>query len=190
MQVFSPTAPDLRGGSPLPANRVIHWGEFFADIPLVDTDGNIINLSRRVDTLISSSLFVLPIPGAGSGRIERAGLPEHVPSRVLRPAVRTDGGGGAGAAGAQSGDARGRTRFRRRHSAVVLHPVGVGADGRRHTRRAGGSVIIAAGFEAAIKNGDTMTKGRTDGTQLAALRGPDGLMTVSDLFVFAGVASR
>ncbi|HEX6681568.1 MAG TPA: peroxidase family protein, partial [Candidatus Limnocylindrales bacterium] len=62
VQVFSTTAPDLRGGSPLPANRVIQWGEFFADIPIVDTDGNPINVSRRIDTLISSGLFVLPIP--------------------------------------------------------------------------------------------------------------------------------
>lgn len=63
IQVFSLTAPDLRGGRQLPAGRQIEWGNFVAELADPnDTDGQ--NISRKIDTLISSSLFVLPIPGA------------------------------------------------------------------------------------------------------------------------------
>lgn len=63
IQVFSLTAPDLRGGRQLPAGRQIEWGNFVPELTdPADTDG--VNLSRKIDTLISSSLFVLPIPGA------------------------------------------------------------------------------------------------------------------------------
>lgn len=63
IQVFSLTAPDLRGGRQLPAGRQIDWGNFVPELTRPeDADG--VNLSRKIDTLISSSLFVLPIPGA------------------------------------------------------------------------------------------------------------------------------
>jgi len=190
VQVFSATAPDLRGGSALPANRVIHWGEFFADIPLVDTDGNIINIGRRIDTLISSGLFVLPIPGAeatGSNVLAFRNMSRSVfyalPSGqsvaaelglpVISPATLNLG------PGFETGTPLWYyvlAESQQVENGTHLGPVG--------------STIVAAGFKAAVKNGDTMTKGRTDGTQLALLRGPDGTMTVSDLLVFAGVASR
>jgi len=63
IQVFSATQPDLRGGRQLPAGRQIAWGNFVAELADPnDTDGQ--NISRKIDPLISSSLFVLPIPGA------------------------------------------------------------------------------------------------------------------------------
>ena len=83
-QVFSFTLPDLRGGRPLESNRQIDWRMFF------DVDGGATpagqNVSRKLDTLISSALFQLPIPGAeasGSNvlafrnmvRADRYGLP-------------------------------------------------------------------------------------------------------------------
>lgn len=63
IQVFSLTAPDLRGGRQLPAGRQINWGNFVPELTAPD-DKDGVNLSRKIDTLISSSLFVLPIPGA------------------------------------------------------------------------------------------------------------------------------
>jgi Animal haem peroxidase len=66
IQVFSLTAPDLRGGRNLPAGRQIDWGNFVHELSRPDnlTPVSHVNQSRKIDTLISSSLFVLPIPGA------------------------------------------------------------------------------------------------------------------------------
>jgi len=66
VQVFSLTAPDLRGGRNLPAGRQIDWGNFVHELSRLDnlTPVSHVNQSRKIDTLISSSLFVLPIPGA------------------------------------------------------------------------------------------------------------------------------
>jgi len=66
IQVFSATAPDLRGGRPLLAGRQIDWGNFVPELTRADntTPVSHVNISRKIDTLISSSLFVLPIPGA------------------------------------------------------------------------------------------------------------------------------
>jgi hypothetical protein len=65
IQVFSPATPpvDLRGGrpiAPLVPDRVIFWPNF------LDVDGfpPAVNISRKIDTLLSSGLFNLPIPGA------------------------------------------------------------------------------------------------------------------------------
>jgi hypothetical protein len=61
IDVFSFTAPDLRGGRLLPGNRQIAWGNFFAELSApADLDG--INHSRKIDTLISLPLFQLAIP--------------------------------------------------------------------------------------------------------------------------------
>jgi hypothetical protein len=66
IQVFSATLPDLRGGRQLPAGRQIDWGNFVHELSRPDnlTPVSHVNQSRKIDTLISSSLFVLPIPGA------------------------------------------------------------------------------------------------------------------------------
>lgn len=60
IQVFNPTAPDdLRGGRPIVPAHVIFWRNF------LDVDGVApANISRKIDTLLSSGLFTLPIPGA------------------------------------------------------------------------------------------------------------------------------
>jgi hypothetical protein len=63
IQVFSATAPDLRGGRQLPAGRQIDWGNFVAELSRPDNAAHL-NISRKIDPLISTSLFVLPIPGA------------------------------------------------------------------------------------------------------------------------------
>lgn len=190
VQVFSLTAPDLRGGSPLPANRVIHWGEFFSDIPLVDTDGNIINISRRVDTLISSSLFVLPIPGAeasGSNvlafrNMSRSGfynmpsgqaVAKYLGLPVIFPVSLNTGPAFTG-------------------GTPLWYYILAESEITQNGERVGavGSAIITAGFKAALANGEKAVKGKADPAQVALLRGPDGKMTVSDVFVFGGVASR
>jgi hypothetical protein len=61
IQVFSFTQPDLRGGRELPAGRQIDWGNFVDALKRTDNVAHF-NHSRDVDTLISSSLFQLPIP--------------------------------------------------------------------------------------------------------------------------------
>jgi hypothetical protein len=61
IQVFSFTQPDLRGGRNLPAGRQIDWGNFVDALERTDNVAHF-NHSRDIDTLISSSLFQLPIP--------------------------------------------------------------------------------------------------------------------------------
>jgi hypothetical protein len=63
IQVFHPTLPDLRGGRPIEPDRVIFWPNFLN----VDGLPPAVNISRKIDTLLSSGLFNLPIPGAEAG---------------------------------------------------------------------------------------------------------------------------
>lgn len=190
VQVFSATAPDLRGGSPLPANRVIDWGEFFSDIPITDTDGNPINVGRRIDTLISSGLFVLPIPGAeatGSNVLAFRNMSRAVfydmPSgqsvaASLKLPVITPESLNLGP-GFETGT-------------PLWYYILAESEQKENGERVGptGSTIIAAGFAAAAVNGVASTPGRVRLIQLGELAGQDHRMTVSDLFVFAGVAKR
>lgn len=65
IDVFSldPAVDTLMGGRPIVANHEIEWGNFFPELAEEgDVDGG--NHSRKIDTLISASLFQLPIPGA------------------------------------------------------------------------------------------------------------------------------
>lgn len=74
VQVFNPRfnppdVDDLRGGRPITADHVIFWPNFI-NVDGVTPTGPTgpINISRKIDTLLSSGLFNLPIPGAeGSG---------------------------------------------------------------------------------------------------------------------------
>jgi Animal haem peroxidase len=97
IQVFHPAEPDLRGGRPIAADRVIFWPNFLN----VDGLTPAVNISRKIDTLLSSGLFNLPIPGAeASGtailakrNIQRAreyGLPsgQAVAKRLGLPALK------------------------------------------------------------------------------------------------------
>ena len=108
LQVFNNTPGDLHGGRPLTPDKVIFWPNFLHvdGIPPTGKDaagnptGFPANMSRKIDTLLSSGLFLLPIPGAapaGSAilarrNIQRArayGLPSgqavaaHLGARVL-----------------------------------------------------------------------------------------------------------
>ena len=56
--------PDLRGGRQLPANLIIDFDNFFAELP---QDSGPLLIGRAIDTKISASLFELPIPGAEGG---------------------------------------------------------------------------------------------------------------------------
>ena len=61
VQVFNPSAPDdLRGGRPIASDHVIFWPNFLS----VDGLAPAVNISRKIDTLLSAGLFTLPIPGA------------------------------------------------------------------------------------------------------------------------------
>jgi hypothetical protein len=63
VQVFNGTEGDLSGGRPIPANRRIHWPNF------VQIEGfpAPINISRKIDALLSRGLFQLPVPAAIPG---------------------------------------------------------------------------------------------------------------------------
>jgi hypothetical protein len=66
LQVFSLTAPnaDLHGSRELQADRQIDWGMFTDEFPKpAGCEANDRNIQRKFDTLISASLFRLPIPG-------------------------------------------------------------------------------------------------------------------------------
>lgn len=65
VQVFAASGEDLRGGRQLDAGRQIDWGLFVAELTRPDNVGKV-NISRKIDPLISSSLFLLPIPGAAA----------------------------------------------------------------------------------------------------------------------------
>jgi hypothetical protein len=64
IQVFNLAGNDLHGGRPLPAGRQIDWGQFLTALrrPADNTDAKF-NFPRMIDTLISKSLFALPIGG-------------------------------------------------------------------------------------------------------------------------------
>ena len=64
VQVFNGTAGDLHGGRPIAENRIIFWPNFL-DVDGVPSTGPA-NISRKIDSLLSSGLFTLPIPGAES----------------------------------------------------------------------------------------------------------------------------
>ncbi len=64
IQVFNNTLPDLRGGRPITPDRVIFWPNFLSIDGQPPTGQPVANISRKIDTLLSSGLFFLPIPGA------------------------------------------------------------------------------------------------------------------------------
>lgn len=66
-QVFNGTN-DLRGARPLPAGNIIQWSNFF-EVPGTANPQPPVNVSRKIDTLLSSGLFTLPsnaIPSGGT----------------------------------------------------------------------------------------------------------------------------
>jgi Animal haem peroxidase len=59
VQVFNGTDADLHGGRPITPDHLIFWPNFLPGPGLI-------NISRKIDTLLSAGLFFLPIPGAES----------------------------------------------------------------------------------------------------------------------------
>jgi Animal haem peroxidase len=59
IQVFNPPNDDLHGGRPVASDHIIFWPNF---LPIGGQPAA--NISRKIDTLLSSGLFTLPIPGA------------------------------------------------------------------------------------------------------------------------------
>ncbi len=68
VQVFNNTAADLHGGRPIATDHVIFWPNFLTvdgQPPTGPAGTNQpVNIGRKIDTLLSSGLFLLPIPGA------------------------------------------------------------------------------------------------------------------------------
>jgi len=67
--VFNGTAADLHGGRPITAGHVIFWPNFLPvdgqpSTGQFGTGQPVANIGRKVDPLVSSGLFTLPIPGA------------------------------------------------------------------------------------------------------------------------------
>jgi hypothetical protein len=187
VQVFSATAPDLRGGQPLSPARRIDFGNFFHE--LTDpADVVHVNVGRRIDPLISSSLFVLPIPGA-----------EAVGSNVLafRNMVR------AHFYGMPSGESVAREMGL---TPIAIAPVAPGfeqgtplwfyvlAEARmtQGGRLLGpvGSAIVGGCFLAMLEKdqGSILHGANKKWTPLPAVAGADGLLTVSDLVAFGGTS--
>lgn len=67
IQVFNGTANDLHGGRPITPDHVIFWPNFLSIDGQTSTGTPAANLGRKIDTLLSSGLFQLPIPGAAPG---------------------------------------------------------------------------------------------------------------------------
>jgi len=188
LQVFSLTAPDasLMGGRPLQAGRQIDWGMFFVDFPQPEGCAGVQprNFSREIDPLISASLFRLPIPGAeatgsnvlafrnmsrahfyklpsGQAVAKQMGLP------VITPADLDLG----------PGFEKGTPLW-----FYVLEESERTQDGRKLGPV--GSHIVKAGFDSARNNAVKAETGTV--RSVPALAGPDKVMTVADLFRFAG----
>jgi hypothetical protein len=68
VQVFNNTPADLHGGRPITPDHVIFWPNFLSvdgQPPTGPAGTNQpVNIGRKIDTLLSSGLFLLPIPGA------------------------------------------------------------------------------------------------------------------------------
>jgi hypothetical protein len=188
-QVFSLTDPlaSLMGGRALHADRQIDWRMFFDDLG-PDPSGGLRNLSRRVDALISSSLFQLPIPGAaGSGSNVLAfrnmvrGKMYFLPSgqevarrmgiQAITPAQLNLGPG-----------------FER--GTPLWFYILAEAQNREFGQRLGpvGSRLVTSTFFSVLANDPgSYLRSAVAFVPDPAIAGADGQVSVSDLFAFAGV---
>jgi Animal haem peroxidase len=66
VQVFNGTDNDLHGGRPITPEHTIFWPNFLnvEGVTPTGVNGQPVNIGRKIDTLLSSGLFLLPIPGA------------------------------------------------------------------------------------------------------------------------------
>ena len=184
IQVFNAAGNDLHGGRPIPAGRQIDWDNFFPDL---NGEAAHMNFSRKIDTLISAGLFQLPIPGAeatGSNVLAYRNMTRakfyNLPSGqevakalglpVITPAELNLG------PGFENGTPL--WYYLLAESQKTEDGAHLGAVGSR---------IVGETFLTLLKRSED-----EDGHQklLPEIVGTDGNMTISDLFVFAGVASR
>lgn len=198
LQVFNLANPgaSLMGGRQIQTGRQINWGQFFDDLPQpavcaaipVVPPGDNRNVSRQIDPLISSSLFQLPIPGAeatgsnvlafrnmsragfyalpsGQSVAKDLGLPVLTPEELnLGPGFET-----------------GTPLWY-----YILAESELKEDGKLLGPT--GSAVVEAGFDTAVENAEKAETGNAGTVPNLTITGPDGEMSVSDLFVFAGVA--
>jgi hypothetical protein len=186
--VFEFTGPDLTGGRPLPAGRQIAWGNFFNELSdPADADG--LNVGRRIDPLISDSLYKLHIPGAeaaGSNvlafrnmiRAKFYGMPsgQSVAKELDLPVITP--------ARLHLGPewANGTPLWY-----YILAESSIVEDGR--TLGPVGSAIVGGTFDAVLeRDPHSITQSNKHFRPDPEFAGPDGKATISDLFVFAGLA--
>jgi hypothetical protein len=187
IDVFSFTDPDLRGGRPLPAGRQAEWSNFFSElVDPADADG--INHSRLIDTKISSSLFQLPIPGAEAQGSNVLAYRNMIRAKFYRMPSGQDVAKTMGIKPITPAQLNLGRAFRhgtplwyyilaeaqRRENGLVLGPVGARIDAEVFLR------LLDLDQRSYLH-----VRHFTPDPEIA---GEDGVLTLSDLFVFAGVA--
>jgi hypothetical protein len=190
VQVFNFTGVDLHGGRPLPADRQIIWGYFFPGLDESDDTANV-NVGRRIDPLISKSLFQLPIPGAeatGSNVLAFRNI-----TRALAYGIPS---------GQDAAQALGFTPIPA--AALALGPgfatgtplwyyVLAEAQRQQDGRILGqvGSAIVGGTIDAVLSRDEaSIERANSSWHAPVELTGPDNQMTISDIFVFAGLTTR
>lgn len=191
IQVFSFTQPDLRGGVQIQMGRQIDWGEFFPELEDED-DPNGGNISRKIDPLISSSLFQLPIPGAeaqGSNvlafrnmiRAKFYDMPsgQSVAQALhIKPLTNAEIGLPASVAPAFA------------NGVPLWYYVLAEAKVRENGRRLGhvGSILVGSTFASALmRDPNSVVRGNRQFKPDPEIAGDDKRMQMSDLIRFAGL---
>lgn len=188
---FDPTVDTLTGGRPLPGNHQIQWNYFFPELqdPEDTVDAGNANIGRKIDTLISASLFQLPIPGAeasgsnvlafrnmlrakfygmasGQSVARRMGINPISPSKLnLGPGFET-----------------GTPLWY-----YILAESSIKKDG--HILGPVGGRIVGEVFLKTLENDPRSYLNDPDFQPDPEIAGDDGLLTLSDLITFAGVAN-
>jgi hypothetical protein len=179
------------GGRQLQAGRQIDWGMFFEDFPQPTGCAGVQprNISRQIDPLISASLFRLPIPGAeatGSNvlafrNMSRAGfygLPsgQDVAAELGLPVITPE-------------ELNLGPGFE--NGTPLWYYILAESQRVEGGRRLGptGSAIVKAGFDSAAENAVKAETGDPGLVPNPIITGSDQVMSVSDLFTFAGTVS-
>lgn len=190
VQVFSFTQPDLRGGKELAPSRVIDWGHFFHELNSDATDVANMNIGRRIDPLISSSLFLLPIPGAAASGSNVLAFRNMVRAHFYDMP-----------SGQSVAQALGYTALTPEELNLgpgfetgtplwyyILEEAGRLAEGRKLGPV--GSFIVGGTFMSLLmKDSKSILRGNKNFSANPAVAGVDSNMTVSDLVNFSGTGS-
>ncbi len=188
-QVFSLTDPlaSLMGGRPIAADRQIDWRMFFDDLG-PDPSGGLRNVSRKVDPLISSSLFQLPIPGAAASGSNVLAFRNMVRGKMYFLPSGQEVARRLGVQAITPAQLNLGPGFER--GTPLWYYILAEAQSREFGQRLGpvGSRIVTSTFFSVLANDPGSYLRSTVAFQPSpAIAGPDGRMTVSDLFTFAGV---